>query len=241
MDKDIRFVAHIDILGMSAIVRKDADQAWSMLSELVSVKDEISNYAIEFLHSSERVALSAAIHTATFSDTIILFTEGSSDTELRCMVIAVTEIVHKAMCRCVPVRAGLALGRFFFNLARSMYAGPALIEAYRVGESAKWLGITLGQSVQGRAIALGMKSLGSDVIIEWPVPVKAGVEHQFVVNWPAVVAHDFTIKPPISVSQFYAGFESAFGPFDTLTPEVRAKYENTVEFINAQLRRYAQV
>lgn len=240
MDGDIRFVAHIDILGMSAIVEKDADQAWSMLSDLVSVKDRIRNYEIEFLHSNERVALSDAIHATTFSDTIILFTKGSSDTELRCMIIAVTEIFHKAMCRCVPVRAGLALGRFFFNLDRSMYAGPALIEAYRVGEAAKWLGITLAESVQKRALALGMKSLQSEVIVEWPVPVKTGNVRQLVVNWPAVVAHDFTVKPPISVAQFYCAFENTFGDFETLADGVKEKYQNTVKFMNEQLERHVQ-
>jgi len=238
MNQDIRFVAHIDILGMSAITEKNADEAWVMLSDLISVKDRVSNYEIEFLHSNEKVVFSETIHATTFSDTIVLFTKGSSDIELRCMIIAVTEIFHKAMCSCVPVRAGLALGRFFFNLERSMYAGPALIEAYRVGEAAKWLGITLANSVQERARALGIKSRQSELIVEWPVPVKAGVEHRFVVNWPAAVAHDFKIKPPISVSQFFGAFESTFGLFEKLDADVKAKYVNTVEFINDQLERH---
>ncbi|MGH8807990.1 MAG: hypothetical protein ACREX0_08945 [Noviherbaspirillum sp.] len=238
-NQDLRFVAHIDILGMSAIVEKDADQAWSRLSALVAVRDKVGNYEIEFLQSNERVVVSDTIRAITVSDTIILFTQGASDTELRCMIIAVTEILHKAICRCVPIRAGLAFGRFFFNLDQSMYAGPALIEAYRVGESAKWLGITLAESVHEKAKGLGMKSGSSSVIVEWHVPVKTGTEKRFVVNWPAVVAHDLTINPPVTVPQFYQGFESTFGPFEQLAAEVQAKYENTVKFINEQLAAHA--
>lgn len=235
----LRFVAHIDILGMSAIVEKDADEAWGMLSDLVAVRDQVSNYEIEFLDSKERILVSKATHAVTFSDTILLFTNGDSDTELRCMIVLVAEILHKAMCRCVPVRAGLAFGKFFCNIEKSMYAGPALIEAYRVGESAQWLGITLAKSVRERASSLGMMSGGSKVIVEWPLPLKGKTEEHLVVNWPAVVAHDFTVKPPISVAQFYQAFERTFGPFAQLPLEVSVKYENTVKFINEQLALHA--
>lgn len=238
MNQDVRFVAHIDILGMSVLVEKDADKAWGMLSDFVSVKDRVSNFELEFLDTNERVVLSDALRATTFSDTIILFSKGASDVELRCMIISVTEILHKAMCRCVPVRAGLALGKFFFNLERSMYAGPALIEAYRIGEATKWLGITLAESVRERALALGMKSDSSDLFVEWQVPVKGGAASRLVVNWPAAFAHDLNVKPPISVPAFYAGFESTFGPFDELVDEVKAKYVNTVEFMNEQLARH---
>ncbi len=235
MDKDIRFVAHIDILGMSALVEKNSDEAWGMLSDLVAVKDKIASYELEFLDTNKKVLLSNAICSTTFSDTIIFFSTGASDVELRCIIILVTEIMHKAMCRCVPVRAGIAMGKFFFNFKRSMYAGPALIEAYRIGESTKWLGITLADSIEKRALALGMKSNSSDLIIEWQVPIRGGVANHLVVNWPAAFANDLNIKLPVSISEFYAGFENAFGPFENLGDDVKAKYIKTVEFLNKQL------
>ncbi len=234
-DRDLRFVAHIDILGMSAIVEKDADEAWGMLSDLVAVRDQVGNYELGFLDSDERIFASEATYAVTFSDTIVLFTKGGSDTELRCMIVLAAEILHKAMCRCVPVRVGLSFGRLFFNIDKSMYAGPALIEAYRIGESAQWLGIALAESVQEQAISLGMMSGSSNIIVQWALPLKGRTELRFVVNWPAVVAHDLTVKPPVPVAQFYGGFERTFGPFAQLPAEVRAKYENTVNFMNEHL------
>lgn len=224
----IRFVAHLDILGMSAIVEKDADQAWGMLSDLVAVRDRIGGYAMEFLDTKELVRAKDVAAAVTFSDTIILFSKGCADTELRALLILVTELLHKAMCSCVPVRVGVSRGKFFVNVEKSMYAGPALIDAYRVGESAQWLGISLAESVQAQALGLDMKSGKSKLIIEWAVPTKEGIEKRFVVNWPAVFAHDFNVKPPITVAQFYQAFEGAFGSFEKLPTKVRAKYENTV-------------
>lgn len=232
----LRFVAHIDILGMSSIVDRDADAAWKVLSDLVDVRDRTGNYELEFLDINERVSIAQTIKAVTFSDTIVLFTKGDTDTELRCMIILVVELLHKAMCSCVPVRIGLSYGTFYFNIEKSMYAGPALVEAYRIGESAQWIGITLAKSIEERVMHLDMKSGSSKLIVPWKLPLKNGNKQCFVINWPAVVAHDFTVTPPISIKQFYQGFESTFGALSKLPPDVQVKYENTVEFINEQLR-----
>ena len=117
-----------------------------------------------------------------------------------------------------------------FKLQYLMYAGPALIEAYRIGESAKWLGISLSRSFQERA--------KSNLIIEWPVPVATGHDYRPVVNWPAAFEHDLKIQPPISTPQFYKAFELTFGPYELLTPEVQIKYKNTVDFFNEQLKQH---
>ena len=238
--KDYRYVAHIDILGMSKIVDKDADEAWGLLSDLVSVRDQTSKYEFEFIDTQERVLVLEQIQMITFSDTILLFTKGSNATELRCMIILLAEIFHKALCKCVPVRAGLSYGEFFFNLEKSMYAGPAFIDAYRTGESAQWLGITLGELIYERAVNLQLKSGGSDVITQWNVPLKTGSKNGFVVNWPAIFAGTLKVNPPVSVKQFYEGFINTFGEFDTLPKVVRSKYENTVKFMNYQLEQHIE-
>ena len=243
--RDQRFVAHIDILGMSSIVDRDADLAWELLSELVAVRDRTSNFALEFLETKELIAIPDVIQSVTFSDTILLFTKDSSDRNLRCLIVLVVEMFHKALCRCVPVRAGISFGTFYFNFEKSMYAGPALIEAYRSGEAAQWLGIALSPSVQDRAAALKMMSGNSNVVVPWNLPVKDKANpcqvvtvQSWVVNWPAVVAHDLTVPLPISIEQFYQPFESTFGFIEQLPQEVRRKYSNTVEFLNVHLIRH---
>lgn len=236
--KDYRYVAHLDILGMSQIVEKNSDEAWRMLSNLVDVRDKATSYEFKFLETNKRVFVIDEIKMVTFSDTILLFTKGDSLTELRCMIILLAEIFHKALCRCVPVRVGLSLGKFYFNLDKSMYAGPALIKAYRVGEAAQWLGISLDESVQDKALSLEMKTGGSRVVVKWTIPMKKGFKDVYVINWPAIFAHDLKVNPPISTEQFYQAFESTFGDFETLSNAVKTKYVNTVSFMNHQLKNH---
>jgi len=81
-----------------------------------------------------------------------------------------------------------------------MYAGPALIEAYRIGDDSQWLGISLGKSVQEDARSLQMKSGGTDVIINWDIPLKKESVNGYVVNWPVIYSHDLKIKPPTFLS-----------------------------------------
>ncbi len=238
IERETRFVAHFDILGMSSIVERDADVAWSLLSDLTYVRDKASAHVVEFLDTREKVAFSDAIKSVTFSDTILFFTKGGSDSELRCLLILASEIFHKALCRCVPVRAGISFGKFFFNFEKSMFAGPALIDAYRTGEAAQWLGIALSESVRERSIALNMTTGKSNLVVPWLLPLKDGNMPCSVINWPAAFAHDFNVSPPLSVEQFYKPLEPTFGPFEQLPPEVKDKYRHTIRFLNEHLIRH---
>lgn len=230
-----RFVAHVDILGMSSIVAKDPEAAWELLSALVAALDDINDYALEFTDIDEKVHIPNIIKSVTFSDTIVLFTHGSTDLDLRSLLVTVTALFHRALVRCVPVRVGVADGIFFFNLDKSMYAGPALIDAYSVGEASQWLGIVLSETVKDRALGLAMTSGDSNMVVPWDIPIKTGVKPGFVLNWPAALANDLTIEPPLSIDQFYQAFERTFGPIRQLPVDVQGKYDNTVRFANAHM------
>lgn len=237
-DTDTRVVAHIDILGMSTLVERNFPEAWGVLSDLVAVRDRAQAHEYEFVETNERLRIFEKVKIVTFSDTLLLFTVCASDLELKSMIILVSEIFHKALFNCVPVRAGIAVGEFWFNLDKSMYAGPALIEAYRTGEGAQWLGIAFSEPAEERVVALDMKSAMSNVIVRWSIPLVDGARRGAVVNWPAVFAHDLKVDPPISVHQFYEAFEGTFGSFCALPESVQAKYKNTVQFMNAQLEAH---
>jgi len=238
--KETRYVAHLDILGMSDLVHRNFDDAWGMLSDLVEVRDKSSNLSIKFLDTKETVNIRDFVKAITFSDTIVLFTKTNSEIELRSMIILVSEIFHKAICKCVPIRAGLSVGKFSFNDEKSMYAGPALIEAYRIGESSQWLGISLADSIQEDVRKLNLQTNHSDIVVNWDIPMKDGSTNGYVINWPALFAHDLNISPPVTSEQFYEGFQSSFGSYGALHDSVKNKYINTVNFMNHQLEQYGK-
>jgi hypothetical protein len=232
---DKRFVAHIDILGMSTLVEQDAEAAWNLLSGLVECLETVNGYELEFKDAGARLNVPEKVGSVMFSDTIVLFTIDDSDLSLRSLIVAVGALFHRALVKCVPVRAALAYGTFFINQPKSMYAGPALIEAYRHGESAQWLGIVACPSVVGRAAALGMTSDSKNIIVPWSIPVKTGTIEGYAVNWPAAVQNDMTVPAPLTAEQFYEAFHSTFGDFNLQPPDVKAKYKHTVDFMNAML------
>lgn len=229
-----RYVAHIDILGMSTIVARDHDEAWAMLSALVDARDKSTNVSLEFKNLGQLIHVPEHVKAITFSDTILLLTRGDTDADLRAITIAVTQIFCSALYNRVPVRAGVAKGIFYVNFERSMFAGPALIDAYHIGEAAQWLGVVLSASVALDAKALDLTSGQSQVVVDWPVPTKCGTSAQSVINWPAVMASQLKVAPQFSTATFYEIFEPTFGPFMGLDVRIRMKYENTVEFFNAQ-------
>ena len=230
-----RFVAHIDILGMRAMVRRNPEMAWNVLSGLANVRDHLGKLQLTHISTASQRMLAESVFSVMFSDTIVLFTKTESDEDLRAILIAAAEVLHKAMCALVPVRIGVASGQFFFNIEESLYSGPALIEAYEIGEAAQWLGIVTTAAVYKQSISADFKAGTSNVVIPASIPTKTGLAPGYAMNWVASYRHDFKVKPPISVELFYSQFEHAFGPLSELPERERLKYVNTTHFINELL------
>lgn len=228
-----RFVVHIDVLGMSTLVAKDPELAWNLLSRLVEARKDAHTTSLTFLDTAETVATPQHVHAVTFSDTIVLFSRGANLNDLRTILVMATQLLSRALHLCVPVRVGVAVGTFFFNLDESMYAGPALIEAYHLGESAQWIGIVTSQEVYRRAIEAHLQSGTSDVVFPAEIPVDGGAQPGYAVNWPVILRTSIAAPLPVTAQQVYEGFAQYFGPFEALDPRARRKYENTAAFMNA--------
>lgn len=230
-----RFVAHIDILGMRAMVRRNAEMAWKVLSGLADVRDHIGRLQVSNIEAARQEMLAKSIFSIMFSDTIVLFTKTDSNDDLQSIIIAASEVLHKAMCNRVPVRIGISGGQFFFNINESLYSGPALIDAYELGEAAQWLGIVTTEAIYDQTVRAGFKSGSQGIVTPSQIPTKEGCVAGHAVNWVAAYRHDFKVKPPITVELFYSQFEHAFGPLVELPERERMKYVNTTTFINARL------
>jgi hypothetical protein len=230
-----RFVVHIDVLGMSALVAKDPELAWGLLSRLVEARKDAQSTSLTFLDTAETVATPQHIRAVTFSDTILLFSRSSTLNDLRTTLVMATQLLSKALHLCVPIRVGIAVGTFFFNLDESMYAGPALIEAYHLGESAQWIGIVISQEVYRRAVEAKLQSGSSDVVFPADIPVNGGTRPGYAINWPVILRESIAAPLPVTAEQVYQGFSQYFGAFEALDQRARKKYENTAAFMNASV------
>src|SRR5882672_5408330 len=136
--RDDRFVGHFDMLGMSALTKRNPDLAWKKLSDLSRARERLS-LGIERLDTKELIA--DQVRSFIFSDTLIAFSKGSTQNDALALLLLTTEVFTLALHYCIPLRGGIAHGRFSFNLDQNLFSGPALVDAYDLGETSQWLGV----------------------------------------------------------------------------------------------------
>ncbi len=231
---DDRFVAHFDMLGMSALTRRDPDLAWEKLTALARARHERLNLGIERLDTKELIT--DQVRSFIFSDTLIAFSKGDTQNDALALLLLTTEVFTRALHYCIPLRGGIAHGRFDFNLGLNLFSGPALVAAYELGESSQWLGVVVDDKTAEVAKGTPIRVEGKkDSVIAWPVPVKHGPPvNRNVVNWVATHRHTYCGPVPLTVEAFYSPLAHLFGPWQTLPAAIQRKYENTVVFFNAQ-------
>jgi len=229
-----RYVAHLDILGFRALTSRDHHEAWRTLSALESALGESTNITIISDKVDGPIHVPELIRSIVFSDTIVLYSVADSPKDFHAIFTAVITLFSKALRDCVPIRIGISKGVFYTDEHRSMYAGPALIEAYDIGEESQWLGIVLSPSVAEDAVKQDLRSGGTKMVVEWDLPTKKGIDRASVANWPVALKDDFKVKPPLTTQILYSVFEPYYGPFERLDASVSTKYANTVKFVNEQ-------
>ena len=222
---------------MGALTKRDPDLAWEKLSALSHARDERLSLGVQRLDTNELFA--DQVRTFIFSDTVIAFTKGNSENDALAIVLLTTELFTYSLHRCIPLRGGIAHGRFAFNLDRNLFSGPALVDAYDLGESSQWLGVILDQHTADviSQLPVGKSIRSRETVVPWDVPCKGGtVRPQKVVNWPETHRNTYVGPVPLTVEAFYEPFASIFGSYEELLPAVAAKYANTVAFFNAHYR-----
>jgi len=234
-NKNKRYVAHFDMLGFKSATLRNPDEAWGALCDLRDCMDRMLELHIAVLSPKEIIL--DRIKAYIFSDSILIFTLRDEPKDLISMLILTSQFFADSLHFCVPLRGGISYGDFFFNLNLDLFCGIPFVKAYEIGERAQWSGIVVDDDVAEHYHKnLNLTSGKVPIIIQWDVPIKQNrKEKSWVVNWPVIFSHNFNKKPPISVQDYYKAFEKLFGPYASLPADVKAKYENTIDFVNSNL------
>src|SRR6266853_164897 len=195
---DDRFVGHFDMLGMSALTKRDPDLAWTKLSQLSQARDKRMHLGIERLDTKE--SITDQIRSFIFSDTLIAFSKGNTHNDALALLLLTTEVFTLALHHCIPLRGGIAHGRFSFNLDQNLFSGPALVDAYDVGEASQWLGVVIDDKTADILKNTPIRSqTGKDAVVLWDVPVKEGTPvTRNVVNWAETHRHNYVGPIPLT-------------------------------------------
>ncbi|TAJ81677.1 MAG: hypothetical protein EPO42_01995 [Gallionellaceae bacterium] len=222
------FVAHFDILGMSSVLRKSNGRAWLLLCDLAE--------ACETEELPLSVEMRKNLGEKFFSDTIILHTCNDDTASLHSIVARSFEIFRSAFRVGIPLRAGIAHGAWIEVTSgrHDLFAGDALLRAYHIGETQQLISIAICDVTRERFLKTPFSfNSGLPVIKDYFIPVKGGVNsNRAVLNWPALCQYHLSNLKPLSANALANHF-SEFGSYETLGDIEKAKYENTVAFIQS--------
>ncbi len=228
-----RYVAHFDMLGFKSAITRNLDEAWGALSDLRLSMDKILKMCIGDLSTGQVIA--DRIKAYIFSDSVLIFTHSNQPDDLKAILILASHLFSESLASCVPLRGGISFGRFLFNPDLHLFCGTPFVRAYQLAESSQWSGIIVDKSVAKNYFngTSKLTSNNTSVLVQWDVPVKpSGIQRHWVVNWPLVFKDSFNKPAPITPEDYYQAFESLFGPYSELSDSAKAKYKNTVSFIN---------
>jgi hypothetical protein len=111
-----RFVAHYDMLGMSALVQQDLQKAWGAIHQLDDDRERILDLVIEVSDQKQTTGLPLKhyirdqLRSFTFSDPIVMYSVADDEASLRAVIYLCNEIFARALHRRIPLRGGIAHG-----------------------------------------------------------------------------------------------------------------------------------
>ena len=237
--KQNRYVAYFDMLGLKTATLKNPSEAWEALSALRHCMDEILKLKVQV--SSRNIVLINRIKAFILADSILIFTGEDTLYDLSVILTLTSELFSRALNKCVPLRGAITHGEFFYNLNLNLFCGIPFVRAYELEKKAQWSGVIVDNDVfdhyEKWKSDMPKCMDGSSIIVPWNIPLKDnGQEKGMCLDWVKPHKGNFKIRPPILVKDYYEAFIKLFGEYEQLTPEVQAKYKNTVEFVNHSLK-----
>jgi hypothetical protein len=141
-----RWFCYLDLLGFANLIgRSDIDRVLPLYES-----------ALDSLHSIAAPKKSLGISFSWFSDTFIIFSHGGRDKDFSNVEQAGRLFFQKLVLGGIPVRGAISFGKLYTHLAKNIFIGQALIDAYRYGEGQDWLGFLLAPSALKRMAEVGL-------------------------------------------------------------------------------------
>jgi hypothetical protein len=219
-----RWVAHLDLLGASALVESES---WDRVFRVYSRANETFRGEAFDEHLIERI---------TFSDSFILYTIDATALSYRALDSFCRHFIVELIRASLPVRGAMACGELYADPAASLYFGKALLDAYRLGESQNWVGFVLSETARDQLAVVGLPAHERLNYALWNVPMKIKGEPTFTEsNLPSLILGLSPSRSNVEPVMATMRVLKAKAPSDS----VRRMYENTIEFLEKNIREPA--
>lgn len=166
-----RFVVFLDIMGFKDRVARTSHA--KLLAQLTGFNADISNY-IRLYHDSD-------IQLAQFSDSIVLFSNDTTQKSLKNIAEVARGIMQTAIKRQIPLKGAIAQGQITCDIPKQLFFGQALIDAYLLEENIHYYGILVHHTAESAVSKLLDDSLFKDI----KAPLKSGRIAHYELSWYA--------------------------------------------------------
>lgn len=167
-----RFVAFLDIMGFKDRVARTAHD--DLRGQLLDFNSRIMKHTK--LNDKK-------IQLAQFSDSIVLFSNDDSLESLEIMAQVSRSIMRDAISCQIPLKGAIAQGKITCDIAKQLFFGQALIDAYLLEESIHYYGVLVHHSAEESVERLKKKT---DVFFkDIKAPLKSGLIGHYELSWYA--------------------------------------------------------
>lgn len=160
-----RYVAFLDIMGFKERVARNDHKV--ILSELQDMSEFIST----LLKGESNITF------VMFSDSFLFFTEQEDKEELRRLVELLAGVMNHAIENKIPIKGVVARGTFTVDIAKQLYFGQPLIDAYGLEENIVLYGIVVHHTLEKEARTM------TDWFVDEDTPLKNGNSKHYLLNW----------------------------------------------------------
>lgn len=209
-----RFVVFLDIMGFKDRVARTSHA--DLLAQLTGFNADISYY-IRLYHDSD-------IQLAQFSDSIVLFSNDTTQKSLKNIAEVARGIMQTAIKRQIPLKGAIAQGRITCDMSKQLFFGQALIDAYLLEENIHYYGILVHHTAESAVSKLD-DSLFNDI----KAPLKSGKIAHYELSWYADENNELT------------GIYDALKNIRQTVSDAPRKYiDNTVEVMDSYYKGQVQ-
>lgn len=239
-----RYVAMVDILGFSALIRRKSIHEVVHLVELLF--ERASALALVWAASipGHKKSFGGTFRPRRlhFSDTILFWSppiDGRlphESTIIHLFFLAVSQFLFEGFITGIPLRAGIGFGQIYIDARKRIIVGQALVDAHTAEASQEWIGGALHPGCPVESL-LRKPNLP---IVEYPIPTKPSSDIRLLhaLNWTdrAVGPGQAQLKRECGYSPREA-FEQALDHYISaqLSSPAARKYENTKRFYEHQM------
>lgn len=221
-----RFVFFADILGFKDLVHSQSHS--SIVKKLEQIVDAMDFISGERSHTILKRSLpdikENQSRAVSFSDSIIVFSEGDTNIDGAKILSDAHAIMHSSLEANIPIKGSISFGEVTADFEKSLFFGKPIIDSYLLHDELNLMSVIIDHNAE-KILEKNKNTIEnySRLVVDYDVPMKFGkVKHKLLRPSP------YTIQERINgLSDFY----------HSVSGKPRIYFDNTLTFWNSLLNK----